>query len=416
MMDIHYKMELPMPIGKVIPGLKPVKVWTDHVEESALAQLSNVGNMPFIHKHVAVMPDVHAGRGATIGSVIPTHKAIIPAAVGVDIGCGMMAVKLGLTASELPDNLEAIRFAIEAAVPHGRSDHGGPNDCGAWGDTPMSVLQQWSMMSKTVDWTVLKEKHPKIKERVNTYRHLGTLGSGNHFIEICLDEHDDVWVMLHSGSRGIGNRIGSYFIDLAKQEMKRWHINLPDADLAYLPEGSVYFGDYVKAVNWAQEFARINREIMMQNVLDAIAALKLFPVFVTDTAVNCHHNYIAKENHFGANVWVTRKGAVRARKGDLGIIPGSMGARSYIVEGLGNAESFNSCSHGAGRTMSRTAARKRFTEADLATQTAGVECRKDADVIDEIPGAYKDIDEVMHHQRDLVKPLYTLKQVICVKG
>lgn len=396
------------------------KIWTDQVEESAMKQIEDLCALPFIHKHVAIMPDVHCGYGSTVGSVIPTKGAIIPAAVGVDIGCGMMAVKIEIPANRLPDNLSGIRSAIESAVPHGRSNHGGAEDIGAWGDwdaLPEPAKVAWNTMSRTADWTFLNEKYPKLigDRRLNTFRHLGTLGTGNHFIELCLDESDDVWIMLHSGSRGVGNRIGMFFIQLAKEDMKRWFCNVPDADLSYFPEGTENFQAYLKAVQWAQEYARINREIMMERVIGALA--KILPgLYVTKTAVNCHHNYVERENHFGANVWVTRKGAVRARKGDLGIIPGSMGTRSYIVEGLGNKDSFNSCSHGAGRVMSRTKARHTFTVEDLEKQTEGVECRKDSDVIDEIPGAYKDIDEVMANQADLVKPLHTLRQIVCVKG
>ncbi len=248
-------------------------------------------------------------------------------------------------------------------------------------------------------------------------QHLGTLGTGNHFIELCLDEDDQVWVMLHSGSRGVGNRIGSYFIELAKEDMRRWFINLPDQDLAYLPEGTEHFDDYVHAVHWAQDYARTNRELMMDAVLEALRGSGILPAFEARLeAVNCHHNYVAREHHYGENVFVTRKGAVRARRGDLGIIPGSMGARSFIVRGLGNAESFHSCSHGAGRAMSRTEARRRFSVADHAAATAGIECRKDEDVIDETPMAYKSIDAVMHAQRDLVEIVHTLRQVVCVKG
>lgn len=394
------------------------KIWTDHVEDSAMEQIDKLCALPFIHKHIAIMPDVHCGYGSTVGSVIATKGVIIPAAVGVDIGCGMMAVKIE---ADIPDNLAVVRSAIEAAVPHGRSHHGGPGDEGAWDDwdsAPQAVQTAWNTMSRSVEWAFIKEKYPKLlagKRGTNTFRHLGTLGTGNHFIELCLDESDEPWVMLHSGSRGIGNRIGMFFIQLAKEEMKRWHCNVPDVDLAYLPEGTEHFNAYRQAVHWAQEYARINRELMMSQVLSALA--KIMPgLFITKTAVNCHHNYVEMENHFGSNVWITRKGAVRARKGDLGIIPGSMGTRSYIVEGLGNKDSFNSCSHGAGRVMSRTKARNAFTVADLEAQTEGVECRKDADVLDEIPGAYKDIDEVMANQIDLVKPLHTLKQIVCVKG
>ena len=389
----------------------PLKMWTRGVpvEESALQQLRNVATLPFVHKHVAAMPDVHWGMGATVGSVIATSGAIIPAAVGVDIGCGMIASMTNLTASDLPDNLHGIRSAIEAAVPHGRTDNGGSNDRGAWGD------------SKTVPDTdalvAIIAKHPKLERASKRAgNHIGTLGTGNHFIEICLDEVGRVWVMLHSGSRGIGNAIGMYFISKAKEDMRRWFINLPDQDLAYIPQGSDLFGDYIEALHWAQDFARINRETMMAAVISAIKA-SLWREFDHGTvAVNCHHNYVAMENHFGKNVWVTRKGAVRAREGDLGIIPGSMGVRSYIVRGKGNAESFHSCSHGAGRKMSRTEARRTFTLEDHAKATAGVECRKDADVIDETPAAYKDIDAVMAAQADLVEVVHTLKQVICVKG
>lgn len=360
------------------------------------------------------MPDVHEGKGATIGSVIPTRRAVIPAAVGVDIGCGMMAVRTSLVASNLPDELRALRSAIETAVPHGRTDNGGRNDKGAWAAVPRAQSEAWSQLE--TGYAAIVAKHPKIN-RGSHVAHLGTLGTGNHFIEICLDEQDHVWFMLHSGSRGVGNRIGSYFIELAKQDMRRWFINLPDADLAYLAEGSDHFDDYVAAVSWAQEYAKINRELMMRAVIGAVRATALVPQFdATLEAVNCHHNYIAREHHYGENVLVTRKGAVRARQGDLGIIPGSMGARSYIVRGRGNPESFHSCSHGAGRVMSRTEAKRRFSVEDHAAATAGIECRKDAEVIDETPAAYKSIDEVMHAQRDLVEVVYTLKQVVCVKG
>jgi len=397
-------------------GRVPIKSWTVGVpfEAAAKAQLQRIATLPFIHQWVAAMPDVHHGIGATVGSVIPTHGAIIPAAVGVDIGCGMMAVKTSLDASRLPDNLHALRSAIEHAVPHGRTDNGGRNDRGAWSDPPQAQNDAWAALKPGYDAIIVK--HKKL-DRGSHIGHLGTLGTGNHFIEICLDEHNQVWFMLHSGSRGVGNRIGSYFIELAKADMKRWFINLPDADLAYLAEGSENFDDYIAAVSWAQEFARVNRELMMKAVVGAVRAAGLLPEFDAHLeAVNCHHNYVAREHHYGANVFVTRKGAVRARQGDLGIIPGSMGARSYIVRGLGNPESFHSCSHGAGRVMSRTEAKRRFTVEDHKAATVGVECRKDADVIDETPAAYKSIDQVMHAQRDLVEVVYTLKQIVCVKG
>ena len=397
-------------------GGRPIKCWTRGVPvaDNAKQQLRNVAGLPFIHKWIAVMPDVHWGMGATIGSVVPTHKAIIPAAVGVDLGCGMMAVQTSLTASDLPDDLSGLRSAIEAAVPHGRTNRGGRGDRGAWGALPSPVTEAWSALSD--DFTVLIDKHPKLSKS-NNIHHMGTLGTGNHFIEVCLDEADRVWIMLHSGSRGIGNKIGQTFIDKAKKDMRRWFVNLPDINLAYLPEGSQHFGDYVRAVGWAQRFARLNREVMMAATVQALSARDELPAFtLVAEAVNCHHNYVAKEEHYGESVWVTRKGAVRAGLGELGIIPGSMGARSFIVRGKGNPESFCSCSHGAGRTMSRTEAKRRFTVADHVAATEGVECRKDADVIDETPMAYKDIDAVMAAQADLVDIVHTLKQVVCVKG
>ena len=396
-------------------GGAPIKAWTRGVpiEDPARKQLENVARLPFIHKHVAVMPDVHWGIGATVGSVIPTVGAIIPAAVGVDIGCGMAAVQTNVTASALPDSLAALRAAIEGAVPHGRTDRGGRNDTGAWArDPPAAVTTAWEELKD--GYVRILETHPKASHP-RAPGHLGTLGTGNHFIELCLDEGDRLWVMLHSGSRGVGNKLGTYFIELAKKEMRRWFVNLPDQDLAYLPEGSEHFVAYVRAVGWAQRYARVNRELMMAAVLEVLR--RTFPALATDEmAVNCHHNYVAKERHFGKDVWVTRKGAVRAGAGELGIIPGSMGAKSFIVRGKGNAESFETCSHGAGRAMSRHEAKRRFTVEDHARATAHVECRKDAGVIDETPGAYKDIDAVMAAQADLVEVVHTLRQVVCVKG
>ena len=398
-----------------VPGGSPVKMWTRGVpvDDKAREQLSRAAKMPFIFKHVAAMPDVHVGIGATVGSVIPTKGAVIPAAVGVDIGCGMMAARTSLMASDLPDNLAGIRSAIEAAVPHGRSVHRGGRDKGSWGDPPAAVVDAWAKLAERFGRIVAK--YPRLKN-TNNLVHLGTLGTGNHFIELCLDEEQRVWVMLHSGSRGVGNAIGTFFIELAKQDMRKWHVNLPDEDLAYFPEGTDHFDDYVEAVEWAQDFAALNRQVMMRHVLDAVRSQIAKPFDAEVDAVNCHHNYVAREQHFGENVLVTRKGAVRAAKGTMGIIPGSMGAKSFIVRGLGNAESFDSCSHGAGRVMSRTQAKKLVTLDEHIADTAGVECRKDAGVIDETPKAYKPIEAVMAAQADLVEIVHTLKQVVCVKG
>jgi tRNA-splicing ligase RtcB len=393
-----------------------IKAWIDGVpvEDQARQQLDNIAGMPFIHKHVAIMPDVHWGMGATVGSVIPTKGAIIPAAVGVDIGCGMTAVRTSLTASDLPDTRSGIRSAIEAAVPHGRTNNGGPGDRGAWGEVPEHLLDRAAMVALQVG--KFCAKHPKLERAaLRAPHHLGTLGTGNHFIEVCLDKEDRVWVMLHSGSRGIGNAIGSYFIGLAKEEMRRFFVNLPDQDLAYLPEGTEHFRDYMAAVEWAQSFARANRKVMMEATLRALQGA-VRPFMVDAHAVNCHHNYVSRERHYGDDVLVTRKGAVSAKEGELGIIPGSMGARSFIVRGKGNRESFCSCSHGAGRAMSRTEAKRRFTVEDHVRATEGVECRKDADVVDETPAAYKSIDAVMAAQSDLVEVVQELRQVVCVKG
>jgi tRNA-splicing ligase RtcB (3'-phosphate/5'-hydroxy nucleic acid ligase) len=394
----------------------PIKAWTRGVafEAEAQDQLRKLAALPFIHKWIAVMPDVHAGIGATVGSVVACKRAVIPAAVGVDIGCGMMAVKTSLVAGQLPDDLRPLRLAIEAAVPHGRTDRGGANDRGAHGDVPAAVAAAWAELQPGYDRILAGHASAGNAQRVHQ---LGTLGTGNHLIELCLDEAGAVWVMLHSGSRGIGNRIGSYFIERAKAEMRRWFVSLPATDLAYLPEGSELFRDYLHAVAWAQDYARTSRELMMQATIDALRATALLPEFTAHLeAVNCHHNYVAFERHYGENVIVTRKGAVRARTGELGIIPGSMGAKSFIVRGKGNPESFTSCSHGAGRAMSRTKAKKVFSLADHAAATAGVECRKDEDVLDETPGAYKAIDDVMAAQADLVDVVYTLKQIVCIKG
>ena len=398
-----------MPVRQEIrEGLVPVKVYTDDVEATARAQLVNVSRLPIVHHHVAAMPDVHMGIGATVGSVIPTLRAIIPAAVGVDIGCGMIAARLSLAANDLDEaSLKRVFGQISRDVPVGFEQHD-ERDARSHAARPFQRgLRR------------ILERHPGVEKRVGKHsswqRQLGTLGGGNHFIEVCLDESGRVWVMLHSGSRGIGNAIGSYFIELARRDAARDQLNLPDRDLAYFPEGAQHFDDYVEAVGWAQDYARANRTEMMELVIDALH--RHLPAFeVTGEAVNCHHNYVERERHYGEQVWVTRKGAIRAGEGELGIIPGSMGTRSYIVRGRGSVESFDSCAHGAGRRMSRNAAEKKFSIGDLARQTEGVICRKDKSVLDEIPGAYKDIDEVMAHQDDLVEVVHTLKQVLCVKG
>jgi tRNA-splicing ligase RtcB len=385
-----------------------IKAWTHGVDfdQAAIDQVKNVASLPFIHGHVAVMPDVHFGRGATVGSVIPTRGAIIPAAVGVDIGCGMVAARTSLSAARLPDSLSDIRADIEAAVPVGFAQHAIPSEHAdeAAFNGLAGIVARHPAIGK-----MAKNVHEKVVLQS------GTLGGGNHFIELCLDTEDRVWVMLHSGSRGIGNIIGRYFIEVAKEDMRVHHVNLPDRDLSYLSEGTEQFADYVEAVGWAQNYARSNRDTMMALVLDVLAGH--LPEFsIEDEAINCHHNYVQQEMHFGENVWLTRKGAVSARKGQLGIIPGSMGERSFIVRGKGNADSFSSCSHGAGRVMSRGKAKKATTVADHVAATEGVECRKDRGVLDESPSAYKDIDAVMNAQKDLVDVVHTLKQVLCVKG
>jgi tRNA-splicing ligase RtcB len=401
----------------ITDGRLPIKAWIKGVqlEDAAKQQLINLSNMPFIHKHVAAMPDVHWGMGATVGSVIATRGAIIPAAVGVDIGCGMMAQRTTLTASDLPDNLHPLRTRIESLIPHGRTNNGGQGDRGAWGKVKQDNETRVIPFIETLKPIITR--HPKLEKASQRMPlHAGTLGTGNHFVEVCLDEENYVWIMLHSGSRGIGNAIGSYFIEKAKDDMKRWFINLADQDLAYIPQGSALFDDYFEAVHWAQGFALMNRELMMSAALTALSTEIPKPFVCNLEAVNCHHNYVSWERHFGENVMITRKGAVNAAEGNLGIIPGSMGAKSFIVRGKGNQDSFHSCSHGAGRSMSRGEAKKRFTLDDHAIATLGVECRKDVDVIDETPAAYKSIDAVMAAQSDLVDIVHTLKQVVCVKG
>ena len=394
-----------MPIKLMIDAKVPVKIWTDDIDPQSRAQLFNIAQLPCVFSHVAAMPDVHLGKGATVGSVIATKGAIIPAAVGVDIGCGMVAQRLSLTAAELPDSLSAARDAVERAIPLGPG--GSHRSAQIHGND--SIAQRFSDLTG---------KHPALAKRFRPdtmARQLGSLGSGNHFIELCLDEADAVWVMLHSGSRGVGNQIGQHFIEIARREMERHMIRLPDRDLAYLTEGSAHHDDYIEAMLWAQDYAAANRAQMLKLALRALGAY--LPAFtVTREAVNVHHNYAQRETHFGEKVWVTRKGATRAGEGELGIIPGSMGARSFIVRGRGNPESFHSCSHGAGRRFSRTEAKRRFSVADLQRETAGIECRKDGGVLDEIPSAYKDIDRVMANQSDLVEIVHTLRQVMNIKG
>jgi tRNA-splicing ligase RtcB len=398
-----------MPVKQTIEqGAVPVKIFTDDIEDSARQQLVNLSRLPIIHHHVAAMPDVHTGIGATVGSVIATDRAVIPAAVGVDIGCGMIAARTSLNAGQVDEkSLRRVFDQITRDVPVGRDQH-------RPGKEPGHAAAPFQR-----ELTRILKTHPQIEKRfkrtANWAHQMGTLGGGNHFIEVCIDESDRVWVMLHSGSRGIGNAIGSYFIELARRDMERSAANLPDRDLAYFSEGAQHFDDYVTAVDWAQRYAAANRQSMMDVTLEALRR-HLPPFEVTQEVVNCHHNYVERERHFGKNVWITRKGAISAREGELGIIPGSMGAKSYIVRGRGSEESFHSCAHGAGRRMSRSAAQKRYTAADVVEQTRGVICRKDSGVVDEIPSAYKSIDEVMENQRDLVDVVHTLKQVLCVKG
>jgi tRNA-splicing ligase RtcB (3'-phosphate/5'-hydroxy nucleic acid ligase) len=395
-------------------GRVPIKAWTRGVlvEHGAKVQLRYTTQLPIVWPHLAVMPDVYRGYGSTVGSVIPTVEAIIPAAVGVDIGCGMVAARTTLTSHDVGDNAKAIFEAVSSAVPHGRTDNGGRNDRGAWSDPPAEVVAAWATLSEPF-------KRFATKHRLDTRKQvtqLGTLGGGNHFIEVCLDTEDNVWVMLHSGSRGIGARIGTRFVEIAKKEMERLGIHLPDQEMSYLSEGTEHLPDYMEAVGWAQDYARVNRQLMLERTFGALRHAGLPKFEVTGEVVNCHHNYVQKEQHFGREVYLTRKGAVSARVGEMGIIPGSMGAKSFIVRGRGNPESFHTCSHGAGRTMSRTAARQQITLAQHREDTAHVVCSKDKDVIDESPLAYKPIDDVMAAQADLVEIVHTLRQIVCVKG
>jgi len=400
-----------MPIAKVLTGEKqtvPVKIWTHNVDTKSETQLRQTAGLPFVFKHVAAMPDVHFGKGATVGSVVATKGALSPAAVGVDIGCGMMAAKLPLNSNDLDDNLDNLFSILSKKIPVGQDQH----------KTPILSTLYWHGMIgfKSLPEEIQKDRESKMLAQ------LGTLGGGNHFVEVCLDTQDQVWIMLHSGSRGIGNVIGNYYIDRAKDLMKAFMIKLENPDLAYLPEGHKLFNEYWQDLQWAQSYAMRNRELMMSLAMSSLSEALYgsdkdhAPDITPLLTVNCHHNYAERENHFGENVIVTRKGAVRARVGDFGIIPGSMGTRSYIVEGLGNKDSFCSCSHGAGRVLSRGAAKEKYTVEDVAKQTEGIVCRKDAGVIDEIPAAYKSIDQVMSDQTDLVKVVAELRQVLCMKG
>jgi tRNA-splicing ligase RtcB (3'-phosphate/5'-hydroxy nucleic acid ligase) len=385
----------------------PVKAWTRGVgvEARALEQLKATASLPIVHGWVAAMPDVHVGIGATVGSVVPTIGAVIPAAVGVDVGCGMQAVRTSLVASDLPTSLKGLRTAIEMRIPVGR---------GYFRKVPTGQKELWATLS--AQYKSIVEKNPTVASK-DPEGQLGTLGTGNHFVEVCIDEAQRVWIMLHSGSRGLGNRFGTVFIEQAKEDMRLHNRNVPDADLSYFTEGTEKFGEYVEAVSFAQDYAKWNRKFMMAAVIEAFKSTRVIKEFsIDETAIDCHHNYVSREFHFDKEVLVTRKGAVRARLGELGIIPGSMGAQSFIVRGKGNKESFESCSHGAGRSHSRTAARQKFTLEDHVKATAGVECRKDEGVIDETPAAYKSIEAVMAAQADLVEVVHTLKQVVCVKG
>lgn len=419
-----------MPVKKVISTSKDgkplaavAKVWTDDIDEVALDQLRALGTLPFVFKHIAVMPDVHAGKGSTIGSVIATKGAITPATVGVDLGCGMAAYRIpGLRPEQLEGKLPRLRAAIERAVPVGHASHRGEIGLKKLNTQELTGLltgkEQVFERAKS-----LTGKQKLLQSLDKVAPQMGTLGGGNHFIEICVSKNNEVWLMLHTGSRGVGNLVAQYHIDVAQGLMKKAFINLPNPDLAYLWEGSSEFDHYVSDMLWAQEFAYLNRRSMGRLVLDELIGMfdlrddqggqlqaEALPF------IDCHHNYVAREHHYGENVWVTRKGAVRANAKDFGIIPGSMGARSFIVKGRGAAESFCSCSHGAGRRLSRTKAKSLYSAADLRQQTEGIECRKDDGVLDEIPAAYKDIDVVMQEQSDLVEVVEELRQLICVKG
>ncbi len=405
-------MEVLMPYNKLnISGAQAeVLSWVTHgLDYQEENMLRNVSRLPCLYKHVALMPDAHLGKGSMVGSVIATKEAVIPATVGVDIGCGMMAVKTPFKSGILDRKMAEFRHEIERAIPVGFNAY----------KESVDEASRWD------GWETFDDLHRGVQDRKRKAMvQLGTLGGGNHFIEVCLDTEDNVWLMLHSGSRNIGKELAERHIATAKS-LHRLN-ELPSPDLAYFIQGTDEFKAYWHDLDWAQKYAMKNREIMMKRLINSFnrmfgADLDLEskiqnPKSKIDVAVNCHHNYVAMEEHFGEKVYVTRKGAINAEDGRYGIIPGSMGAKSFIIKGLGNPQSFNSCSHGAGRKMSRTKAKAKYTIDDLKKQTAGVECRKDKGVVDEIPGAYKDIEEVMRAQNDLVEVVAELKQVICVKG
>ncbi len=413
-----------MPIKRVIdqsadgaPLRAPAKVWTQDIDETAIKQLQALGTLPFVFKHVAVMPDVHAGKGSTIGSVIATQGAITPATVGVDLGCGMSAYKIpDLKPEQLEGKLSRLRGAIERTIPLGPAGHKAEE--GFKSLLPMEMAHCLLGKNAVKQRALSLDGTDRVLQAIDKVApQMGTLGGGNHFIEICVSQKQNVWLMLHSGSRGVGNMIAQHHINHAKGLMKKAFTVLPDPDLAYFLEGTTDFDHYIQDMLWAQEFAYLNRRAMGRLILWEIKHtlnLNFKPEEIE--FIDCHHNYVTRETHFAEDLWVTRKGAVRAGIGDLGIIPGSMGAKSFIVRGRGESESFCSCSHGAGRRMSRTQARSQFSVEDLRQQTSGIECRKDTGVIDEIPGAYKDIDEVMELQSDLIEVIEELRQVICVKG
>jgi len=389
-----------MSLATLKGALAPIHLWAPihEIESCALDQLKRVSALPWVFHHVAAMPDVHFGKGATVGSVIAMKDAVAPAAVGVDPGCGMAALRTSLTAGQLPDSLSELRSAIEAAIPQGFNQHKAPLPAAR---TLKSLWEDFENLTDEVQALGAKAK-----------LQIGTLGGGNHFIELCLDEADRVWVMLHSGSRNIGKELAEVHIHKARKLAHNQH--LPDKDLAVFLKGTREMEAYLHDLSWAQDYAACNRSAMLGLIQELLRAR--FSEIGFDAPILCHHNYVAREKHFGEDVLVTRKGAIHAGEGELGIIPGSMGAKSFIVKGKGNPESFCSASHGAGRRMSRGEAKRRFSKTDLEAQTSGIECRKDFGVLDEIPGAYKDIDEVMAHQVDLVEPIHTLKQVLCVKG